>query len=149
MPTKERYARMTEEQKKVDADRLRKWQGMNKDKTRAYQQKARDLYPERERKTCYKSALKRYYGLTYEQYEEMLKAQDFKCAICGTEESGSKRTDKLFVDHDHDTNEVRKLLCMKCNMALGVFKNIKLLQKAIDYLNSNKNKETINAIQCQ
>lgn len=137
MTTKEVWARKSVEQKQREADRMREWRQKNKDKTRAYSQKARDLYPERESRRMYKSSLKRYYGITIEQYEEMLKAQDFKCAICGTDDPSNKRQKRFCVDHDHDTNELRKLLCLKCNMALGVFKNINLLNKAINYLNKH------------
>jgi hypothetical protein len=78
------------------------------------------------------------YGLTPELYVEMLSRQDFKCAICGTDKPSNK--DIYFhVDHDHATNEIRGLLCLKCNMGLGYFNdNIKTLSNAIRYLRDNK-----------
>ena len=44
------------------------------------------------------------------------------------------------VDHCHTSNEVRGILCLKCNMALGNFKDsIENLQNAIKYLKGDKN----------
>lgn len=60
--------------------------------------------------------LERQYGITSEDYARMLKSQSGKCAICGKKPKGS-----LHVDHCHETQRIRKLLCVKCNMALGVY----------------------------
>jgi len=72
-----------------------------------------------------KFALKRVYGLTLEQYDEMLKAQNGGCAICGSKETRiDPRTGKvkhLSVDHCHTTRKVRGLLCGACNIGLGKF----------------------------
>lgn len=88
----------------------------------------------------YKAFMKKRYGITYEEYEKLLKEQNNKCAICGSEDAQSIRTSgKLFIDHCHTTNRVRGLLCSKCNYALGQFNdNVSLLQSAINYLNTNK-----------
>ena len=68
-------------------------------------------------------AMKKYrlrkYGLTVEQYEAMLKEQDNRCAICGTDTPAKHGS--WCVDHCHDTNEPRGLLCVKCNAGLGHF----------------------------
>ena len=62
----------------------------------------------------------RRYGLTLEQYDAMVAAQQNRCAICGMD--GTKSTHgKLYVDHDHATGAVRGLLCHGCNTALGLF----------------------------
>ena len=75
------------------------------------------------------------YNLTAEQYEDILQKQESKCAICGTVNSINKRVGGLFIDHDHDTNIVRGLLCHQCNAGLGYFKdNVNLLNNAINYL---------------
>jgi hypothetical protein len=77
------------------------------------------------------------YGLTIEQFEQMLEAQEGRCAICGEfpyEELNGK-TKKLAVDHDHITGKVRALLCSGCNGGLGLFRdNIETLNNAISYL---------------
>lgn len=61
--------------------------------------------------------LRWYYGITLEEYEKMLVYQDGVCAICGGPPCGSQR---LFVDHDHETGVVRGLLCGRCNSMLGL-----------------------------
>jgi hypothetical protein len=62
------------------------------------------------------------YGLTIEDYEQMLVDQEHKCAICGIEEKYAENA-RLCVDHDHTTGEVRALLCKKCNQAIGLFQD--------------------------
>jgi hypothetical protein len=80
------------------------------------------------------------YGITLEQYEDMRCAQNYKCAICGLDEVDNKNK-KLFVDHCHDTQTVRGLLCHWCNAALGSFKdNTDVLEKAITYLKERNGK---------
>jgi len=76
----------------------------------------------------------RRYGVSLEVYEQLLAAQDDRCAIClGVETYEHK---ELCVDHDHVTGMVRGLLCSRCNKALGGFgESAALMQRAIDYLN--------------
>ena len=61
-----------------------------------------------------KHNLKHRYGITEEKYEEMLEKQKHSCKICGC--NTNKR---LYVDHCHETKQVRGLLCHQCNVALG------------------------------
>lgn len=63
--------------------------------------------------------LRRTYGITLDDYDAMLETQGGGCAICGKmpEEHGAR----LHVDHDHETDEVRGLLCRNCNAGLGWF----------------------------
>ncbi len=84
----------------------------------------------------YRSAnLKSLYGLTLEEYEEMLREQDGKCAICGELPSPTKLLD---VDHDHENKTVRGLLCNHCNTALGLVKeDPEILSAMIDYLEAH------------
>lgn len=82
----------------------------------------------------YKSQLKTKYGLTEEDYINILIKQNYSCAICGTHQSNL--TKRLHVDHCHKTMKIRGLLCRDCNKTLGIFEdNIERFQKAIDYLN--------------
>lgn len=60
--------------------------------------------------------LKHYYGLSVEAYELMKLQQKGKCAICQKTISGKN----LHVDHDHETDEVRGLLCSNCNTGIGL-----------------------------
>ena len=80
-----------------------------------------------------KYSLRALYGLSEEQFEAMKHGQDHACKICRTHESDLKRG--LFVDHCHETNRVRGLLCQSCNTMLGNAKdNILVLQAGIAYL---------------
>ena len=79
----------------------------------AYREANREKYAETQRR----NSLKRRYGITVEQYDEMLAEQDGKCACCGTTEPGGHGG--FHVDHCHDTGEVRGLLCHSCNAAIG------------------------------
>lgn len=57
------------------------------------------------------------------------------CAICGT--SPGKK--KLAIDHNHETDKVRGLLCMSCNIALGhTDENIEVLENMIAYIKRDK-----------
>ncbi len=58
------------------------------------------------------------YGITLDEYNRLLAAQNHCCAICGKPESDYKRKN-LSVDHCHDTGKVRGLLCNQCNMGIG------------------------------
>ena len=57
--------------------------------------------------------LMRRYGITLEQYDSMLTAQDGRCAVCKKHHTEFKIN--LAVDHDHKTGEVYGLLCTYCN----------------------------------
>ena len=78
--------------------------------------------------------LKYRYNLTYDEYKDIYNNQKGKCAICGTEKIlGTKKG--LLVDHDHNTNKIRGLLCTDCNSGIGKLKeNIQILQNSITYL---------------
>ena len=72
---------------------------------------------------------------THKLYEEMLKAQGNGCALCGKSEDENGQ--RLAIDHNHTTHQVRALLCRNCNTGIGAFKEDKeLLIKAIEYINA-------------
>jgi hypothetical protein len=76
----------------------------------------------------------RRYGITREAYDQMLEDQKGCCAICGTDEIG-RGHEYFHVDHDHNTNKIRGLLCDKCNRGLGYFNDNPLtLHKASSYI---------------
>lgn len=78
--------------------------------------------------------IKREFGLTKAQYEQMLQAQGNGCAICGRAPEGSY-PGMLHVDHCHETGRVRGLLCQVCNLTLGKFRDDPALFRRIaDYL---------------
>lgn len=69
--------------------------------------------------------------MTDEQYHEMMKTQEGKCAICGTTFTDKPR--HIHIDHCHSTGKVRGLLCKPCNQGLGMFKDDPALLKAAAY----------------
>jgi len=76
--------------------------------------------------------LKHKYGITFEDYMQMVEKQDGRCSCCSTPDTN------LLVDHNHDTDKVRGLLCIMCNSMLGyAIDNPKRLQLGIDYLERN------------
>lgn len=76
------------------------------------------------------------YGLTPEQYAEMLAEQEGRCAICRIGTPGGRGG--WHVDHDHATGMVRGLLCHNCNLALGNFKDdVTRLRAAVAYLEAH------------
>ena len=87
------------------------------------------------------SELKSSYGITIDDYETLLKNQNHACAICDGKEGSVQANGKPFslaVDHNHETNKVRGLLCSHCNRGLGLFQDsILRLRSAINYLEEN------------
>jgi len=75
----------------------------------------------------------RRYGITLEQYNNLLEKQDYKCAICLKPQKEEKR--RFAVDHDHVTNEIRGLLCNYCNHRIvGRHRDSALLLRVVNYL---------------
>jgi Recombination endonuclease VII len=77
-------------------------------------------------------ALKKYYGLTIDQYNLLREKQNYRCDICLVHESETQNG--LHVDHDHKTGRVRGLLCHLCNTMLGKIENKDLLERVNAYL---------------
>lgn len=78
--------------------------------------------------------LMRNYNMSIEQYYKMVDVQNGCCEICKRPRSEFKRA--FDVDHDHELNENRGLLCTNCNRALGMFQDsIEILNSAIAYKN--------------
>jgi hypothetical protein len=67
---------------------------------------------------------------TIPERNAMLKAQGYKCKLCGKEDH------RLVIDHDHLTGRIRGMLCNRCNLMLGFAKDNdpEIFRKAIDYL---------------
>lgn len=74
----------------------------------------------------------RKYGLTVEEYQARLVAQNGVCVICGKppKENGQRAAARLHVDHDHVTGQNRDLICLNCNRGLGYFKDDPALMRA-------------------
>lgn len=77
-------------------------------------------------------AVQRTYNLKPGDYDRLYEAQGGKCAIC---ERSTGLTRRLSVDHDHDTGEVRGLLCRPCNNMLGWARDdYRMFNRAVHYL---------------
>jgi hypothetical protein len=76
--------------------------------------------PEKVKATNRRTTLRRWLGLTEEQYDALLHAQSGRCAIC-RRTSAEVPGGRLHVDHCHATGRVRGLLCSPCNTAIGLF----------------------------
>jgi hypothetical protein len=96
----------------------RKWSADNKEMMREYN-------------------LRRDYGITIDQYNELLAEQGGACAICLTKEHNG--VGKFFhVDHCHETKVIRGLLCGRCNVMIGMaHDNADRLMAAANYLQKN------------
>ncbi len=78
--------------------------------------------------------IKHRYGITLEQYDDMLEEQADGCSICMTVFPGGGKK-SFFIDHDHKTGKIRGLLCRECNLMIGHAKdNNDTLRAAINYL---------------
>ena len=78
--------------------------------------------------------LRRKYGISLNEYTDLLEKQGNCCATCGAKEPGG-RWKSFAVDHDHKTGKVRGMLCKSCNIALGeVDDNVQTLRNMINYL---------------
>lgn len=84
-------------------------------------------------KACVQNThLKKTYGITLEYKNQLLKLQSYRCAICMRPETDFKKG--LSVDHNHETNRVRGLLCFMCNTALETLENPQYCSRASLYL---------------
>ena len=90
---------------------------------------------QRNRERYRENRLRSTFGMTIADYEAMLAAQDGRCAICGTTDPGGRWGTRFAIDHCHETNRVRGLLCGRCNVMLGNAKDEPArLRAAADYL---------------
>ena len=81
------------------------------------------------------------YGITPEEFDRLYRLQNGVCAVCRQPETSTRlgKLKSLAVDHDHETNKVRGLLCAKHNMGVGMFNdNPVLLRATADYLEKNR-----------
>lgn len=80
-----------------------------------------------------KNRLRTRYGLTLEEFDARLLAQGGGCAICGIKKNQLARD--FHVDHNHETGQVRGLLCFACNTGIGKLgDDPDLLEAAAAYL---------------
>lgn len=118
----------------------KRWRARNPEKARAAS--ASWISRNQDKRSSYMREwqLQNSYGIGVEQYDSILAEQGGMCAICSTDKPTGKW--KVFaVDHDHDTGQVRGLLCNECNRGMGLLKdNASLLRLAAEYLDRHKAK---------
>ena len=132
---------------KYDSELYKKWYNLNKDRIRDSKRVAKKKYRRTEagklaqkkynQKPTTKLRFKKYhffirYGITLDEYENMLLDRNNLCDICASEMKYPH------IDHDHVTGKIRGVLCGNCNMALGLFKDdLNRFKLAIKYLERN------------
>lgn len=105
-------------------DEVRKYHRENPEKKKRYPEMSRAW------------EIKTKYGLTVEEYDAIVRSEISKCRICGRTNDDVK----LVLDHNHETGDIRGVLCPNCNTGIGLFKdNPDLLEKAIEYLKDASN----------
>lgn len=118
-----------EKQRDILLEQKKDYYVVNRDKIKSQKR----TYNKEQRKLIRDRKLKKQFGITLEQYDLMLEKQNGLCAICSEPPTDKKA---LAVDHNHVSGKIRSLLCMRCNLAIGMFEERKdLLIKAMDYLN--------------
>ena len=122
--------------------RARRWSIRYPERQKAASAASRAKNPEHYKNRHRKYVLRNLYGMTEEQYQELLIKQGHCCAICGTDKpTGKWRT--FGVDHCHHTGKVRGLLCNECNRGIGLLKDSpELVLKAYDYLKNHHDAKT-------
>lgn len=122
----------------VQLQKEREYKRKNRERLQAQADTYKSKNPGKMREYQRRSHLKIAYGMTPEQYEAILVAQDRRCATCDRPHvetpSGKER---LHVDHCHATGRVRGLLCHFCNIAAGMLgDNPAILKRLASYLES-------------
>ena len=89
-------------------------------------------YPDRSPESIRSRNLKKLYGLTLNEWNDLFLKQGSVCAICGTDQPRGKN---WHTDHDHTTNEIRGILCGWCNTGIGKLQESReIMTKALEYL---------------
>ena len=128
---------MEKDRKQYQREYQRQYREKNKEKLYEYNKMLSEKNSEhlKEYQKNYYSSKQKYkrYGIDREEYESLIHKQNNKCLICDVSFNDEN---EIRIDHDHNTNIVRGLLCHHCNCGLGHFKDdTNVLTKAINYLN--------------
>jgi hypothetical protein len=138
-----RRAKRTSE--KIESERLAaqgrsaKFRDNNRERLREYQRlwqrAARLKNPERLRMRGRKTNIKRSYGITAEEYEAKLAAQNNLCALCGKSFDLTNEMTRPHLDHNHVTDKLRDFIHGRCNLGIGHFHDDPAMcRKAEEYL---------------
>lgn len=136
----------TADRQKYIREYMREYRKANREKVKAANKRSYMKHRERRKadmREAYQRSkwcghLMRKYGVTREQYEQMLIDQGGVCALCSTGEAGG-RGNRFHVDHCHTTGKVRQLLCNACNHMLGCARDKpEVLLAAAEYLTRHR-----------
>jgi Recombination endonuclease VII len=123
-----------EENKERHSEMTKNWRKENRE---SYRVTARNWYHNNPQKTK-NTIIKKKYGISLEDYDILFTACGGVCEICGEPETAKHQNGSvkmLAVDHDHETDMVRGLLCSRCNTAIGLLRDrVDLLFTAAEYL---------------
>jgi hypothetical protein len=93
----------------------------------------RKEFPDRAKVTDRNARLKRVFGITENQFEELLVKQNYCCAVCLVHQDEHKT--RFHIDHNHKTGEIRGLLCNFCNRrVIGRHTDADKFERAAAYL---------------
>lgn len=123
--------------------KTKRWRLRNPELMKSYVKDWADRNKEQRTAISRKARLKNTFGLTVQDYENLLDSQGKCCAICGTDTPTGKW--KVFaVDHCHTTGAVRGLLCNECNRGMGLLRDsAELCMKASLYLTTHNIKTAL------
>lgn len=107
------------------------WKKENPERAKEHAKKCYEKNKDKIREEQVWARLKSRYGISKEEYEELVAAQNGVCAICA---NPCKTGQRLVVDHNHTTGKNRGLLCKSCNLHLGVLEKELWREKAEAYL---------------
>lgn len=76
------------------------------------------------------------YGISLKRFREIVARAGGNCEMCqvpfGDQDGWGPSKLSPRIDHDHETGEVRGLLCLRCNVALGHYESVR--ESAAAYL---------------
>lgn len=117
---------------------LKEWKARNAEEVQSYNVAYLRDYAKQPRvkQARWERHLRENYQLTPEQFNALWVKQNGQCAICEIHlMPKGRKLDAVTIDHNHDTGEVRGLLCRSCNHGIGHLKDDpKVLRKAAEYL---------------
>lgn len=128
----------------TDLEKHKRWRDANREhvrangreRMRAWRLRNPELTKERARISMRRTLMKRI-GVTEQDVENRLAEQDYQCAMCLRTHPGGRGT--WHIDHCHETNRFRGLLCTRCNVLLGMAgDDPAVLLAGIEYLTTHK-----------
>lgn len=114
------------------------------ERRKEYSKTWRKEHPNRGKETRKQDRMRLEYGLSEDQYSQLLQKQNNQCAICKNpfKETG-KHNEKAHIDHCHSTKKVRGLLCGYCNIGLGMLRDsLPIVHSAAKYLEESISPKT-------